>query len=120
MKHPPCKSEATRFKMTNQVKTEIVFETEALDVKGIGVTVIVTLYNYEAYIKNALDSVFRQTHSNIELIVVDDASQDSSQAIVRTWLEQNGARFSQAKLLSHLNNSGPSQARNTAFANAKY
>jgi FkbM family methyltransferase len=120
MKHPPCKSEATRFKMTNQVKTEIVFETEARDVKGIGVTVIVTLYNYEAYIKNALDSVFRQTHSNIELIVVDDASQDSSQAIVRTWLEQNGARFSQAKLLSHLNNSGPSQARNTAFANAKY
>ncbi len=105
--------------MKNQVKTEIVIETEARHVKGIGVTVIVTLYNYEAYIKNALDSVFRQTHSNIELIVVDDASQDSSLAIGRTWLKQNGARFSQAKLLSHLSNCGVSQARNTAFANAR-
>src|SRR5262245_3459619 len=103
--------------MTTQVKTEIVFETEARDVEGIGVTVIVTLYNYEAYIKNALDSVLRQSHSNIELIVVDDASQDTSQVTARTWFEQNAARFSQARLLSHLKNCGLAQARNTAFAN---
>jgi FkbM family methyltransferase len=109
---------ATRLEVTNQGKTEIVFETEKRDAEGIGVTVIVTLYNYETYIKNALDSVFCQSHTNIELIVVNDASQDSSQAVARTWLEQNGARFSQARLLSHLKNEGLAQARNTAFSNA--
>src|SRR5262249_37867455 len=94
------------------------FETKKQDAKGVGVTVTVTLYNYERYIKIALDSVFNQSHSNIELIIVDDASTDSSQALARSWLEQNGARFSQAKLLLHLNNYGLAQARNTAFVNA--
>jgi glycosyltransferase involved in cell wall biosynthesis len=104
--------------MTIQSKAKIAFETQKQDVKGVGVTVIITLYNYERYIKNALDSVFNQSHSNIELIIVDDASIDNSQTLTRSWLEQNGARFSQAKLLSHLNNYGLAQARNIAFENA--
>jgi glycosyltransferase involved in cell wall biosynthesis len=101
--------------MTIQKKATIAFETKKQFAKGIGVTVIVTLYNYEQYIKNALDSVLNQSHPNIELIVVNDASIDNSEVLTRSWLEQNGARFSQAKLLSHLNNYGLAQARNTAF-----
>ena len=104
--------------MVIQKQTRVVFETERKDAEGIGVTVIVTLYNYEQYIKNALDSVLKQGHSNIELIIVDDASTDNSKNAARTWLEKNGARFSHARLLSHVANSGISQARNTAFENA--
>jgi glycosyltransferase involved in cell wall biosynthesis len=104
--------------MALQNKGEIVFATEKRDLDDVGVTVAVTLYNYQQYIKGALDSVFVQTHSNIELIVVDDASKDSSEAFARNWLEENGARFNQAKLISHLKNYGLAQARNTAFANA--
>ena len=101
--------------MTVPVDTETVFETKARDLDGEGVTVIVTLYNYQAFIRNALDSVFRQKHSNIELVVVDDGSQDNSKAAAKEWLEENGARFSQARLLSHIKNHGLAQARNTAF-----
>ena len=106
------------MKMTDPVKTEVVFEAGARRDSGIGVTVIVTLYNYEVYIKGALDSVLRQSHSNLELIVVDDASKDASQATARIWLEQNASRFSRTILLSHLQNYGLPAARNTAFANA--
>jgi Glycosyl transferase family 2 len=49
----------------------VLFESEIQDTNGPGVTVAVTLYNYAQYIEGALDSVFQQTHSNIELIVVD-------------------------------------------------
>lgn len=104
--------------MTTEVPTHVVFETEARNVEGIGVTVIVTLFNYEIYIRSALDSIFHQSYPNIDLIVIDDASLDSSRAVALEWLQQNSSRFSQARLLSHLNNQGLAQARNTAFANA--
>ena len=104
--------------MPSQREADLVFETPRQALKGTGVTVIVTLYNYETYIKNALDSVFQQSHPNIELIVVDDASRDGSLAVARRWLEQNGARFGRAILLSHFKNGGVGRARNAAFTNA--
>ena len=41
-------------------------------------TVICICYNHEAYVQEALESVVKQTHSDVELIVVDDASTDHS------------------------------------------
>ena len=104
--------------MTIPSRATIAFETKKQDAEGVGVTVIITLYNYEQYIKYALDSVLKQSHPNIELVVVDDRSKDASLAAAKTWLEQNGERFSQARLLAHLSNYGLAQARNTAFENA--
>jgi len=112
------KYEVAESNMTAQGEAQIVFTTEKRDLQGIGVTVVVTLYNYEAYIKNALDSVFSQSYPNIELVVVDDASHDGSLDTARWWLEQNSARFSRAILLTHLKNAGVARARNSAFANA--
>src|SRR4029078_13249532 len=99
-------------------RATIAFETKKQDAEGVGVTVIITLYNYEQYIKNALDSVLKQSHPNIELVVVDDRSKDDSLAAAKTWLEQKCERFSHARLLAHLSNYGLAQARNTAFENA--
>src|SRR4029079_5175688 len=100
------------------VDNRILYSTKQRSKGGAGVSVIVTLYNYEQYIENALQSVLRQTQPNLELIVVDDVSTDGSVGVAVKWLGENGARFSRAKLISHAKNRGLAQARNTAFENA--
>ncbi len=42
------------------------------------VSVIVTSYNHEKYIEQCIQSIFNQTYKNIELIIIDDGSTDSS------------------------------------------
>ena len=46
------------------------------------ISVIIPVYNLHNYIKRTLDSVCAQTHSNIEIIVVDDGSNDKSFDII--------------------------------------
>ncbi len=50
------------------------------------VSVVLPLYNHQRFVREALDSVFQQTYPRIELIVVDDGSQDESLAIVHRRL----------------------------------
>lgn len=49
------------------------------------VSVIVPNYNHECFLKQRLDSVFNQTYENFEVILLDDASTDGSQAILETY-----------------------------------
>jgi glycosyltransferase involved in cell wall biosynthesis len=49
------------------------------------VSVIITSYNYAAYLKQAIDSVLAQTYSKFEIIVVDDGSQDESRNIISSY-----------------------------------
>ena len=51
------------------------------------VSVVVTAYNVEKYIEKALKSVFNQTYKNIEIIVVEDKSTDSTKDILRKYEE---------------------------------
>lgn len=83
------------------------------------ITVVISLYNYRDYIVSALESVQSQTLDILDLIVVDDCSQDDSLNIVRAWLEQHGQRFNTYVLLHHLVNRGLGVTRNTAFTYAK-
>ena len=51
----------------------------------IKVSVIITIYNGEAYLRQCLDSVCSQTLKDIEIICVDDGSTDSSWDILESY-----------------------------------
>jgi glycosyltransferase involved in cell wall biosynthesis len=49
------------------------------------VSVLVNCYNSEAFLKQALDSVFTQTYQNFEIILVDNCSQDRTADIAKSY-----------------------------------
>lgn len=49
------------------------------------ISVVITAYNVEAYIKEAIDSVLNQTYKNIEIVVVNDKSTDSTPEILNSY-----------------------------------
>lgn len=52
------------------------------------VSVLVPCYNHEKYIKECVESIVFQTYSNIELIVIDDGSSDSSPKLLQELAER--------------------------------
>ncbi|MBR3834611.1 MAG: glycosyltransferase [Lachnospiraceae bacterium] len=48
-------------------------------------SVVIPSYNHEKFIKQAIDSVLNQTYKNLELIVIDDGSKDSSIDIIKSY-----------------------------------
>ena len=50
------------------------------------VTVYITNYNYENYIKQAIESVLCQTYKNYELIIIDDGSTDDSIKVINNYI----------------------------------
>ena len=75
------------------------------------VSVIIPVYNAEKYLRECLDSVTNQSYKNIEIILVDDGSADSSLEICREASRQDARiRVIEQK------NAGPSAARNAGLA----
>jgi len=56
-------------------------------------SVVVLTYNQSHIVTETLDSIYNQTFRNIELIISDDASKDSTQEIVKHWVEKHKDRF---------------------------
>jgi glycosyltransferase involved in cell wall biosynthesis len=80
--------------------------------------ICISLFNYADRIETALNSAHAQTHRDVELVVVDDASTDHGLAQVQTWLSENAERFNRVLLIQHQQNAGLAAARNTAFTHA--
>ncbi|WP_461537923.1 glycosyltransferase family 2 protein [Spongorhabdus nitratireducens] len=80
------------------------------------VSVIVTCYNHDQYIEDAIQSVLGQTYENIELIVVNDGSTDKSEEILNRLSAQHNFK------VIHQYNKGLSEATNTGLkeANGKF
>lgn len=74
------------------------------------ISVIIPVYNREKYIQKCLDIITNQTYKNLEIIVVDDGSTDSSLGIIK--------KYTNVILIEHEVNRGQSTARNTGIANA--
>ena len=49
------------------------------------VSIIINNYNYDRFLAQAIDSALNQTYDNIEVIVVDDGSTDSSRQIIASY-----------------------------------
>ena len=76
------------------------------------VSIIVPTYNSERHIKQCLDSILSQSHSDLELICVDDGSTDGTLEI----LERYASKDSRMKLIKRRENLGISSARNAALS----
>ena len=74
-------------------------------------SVIMPVYNSEKYIRKAVDSILLQTYDNFEIILVDDASPDTSPQICDEYAQ----RYENIKCIHQKKNQGPSAARNTGL-----
>jgi cellulose synthase/poly-beta-1,6-N-acetylglucosamine synthase-like glycosyltransferase len=54
----------------------------------IPISVLMPAYNCEEYIREAIESILKQTFKNFELIVVDDGSTDATATIVRSFTDK--------------------------------
>ena len=77
------------------------------------ISVIVPVYNVEKYLPQCLDSIKNQTYTNLEIILVDDGSTDSSESICEDYAKSD----SRIKLY-HKENGGLSDARNYGIERA--
>ncbi|MCM1338112.1 MAG: glycosyltransferase, partial [Muribaculaceae bacterium] len=82
-------------------------------IKMAKVSIIVPVYNVEAYLRQALDSILCQTFTDIEVICVNDGSTDSSLKILQKYAQKD-KRF----VIINQNNSGVSVARNKGLDSA--
>ena len=78
------------------------------------VSVLIPLYKVERFIERCLLSVFRQTYSSLQIIIVDDASPDNSRAIAEKLIKAH-KKEDVCKLIVHEQNKGLAGARKTAI-----
>ena len=81
------------------------------------VSIIIPVYNVEEYLRECVDSVINQTYKNLEIILVDDGSTDSSGRICDEY-----AATDNRITVIHQKNAGQSSARNNglSIATGKY
>ena len=74
---------------------------------GEKISVIVPVYNVEAYLERCVESILQQTYANFELILINDGSADSSGQIC----DYLASQYENIKVY-HIENAGVSNARN--------
>ncbi|MGG7058129.1 glycosyltransferase family 2 protein [Clostridium tertium] len=78
------------------------------------VSIIVPIYNVEKYLNKCVKSIVSQSYKNMEIILVDDGSQDKCKEICDELIQKD----SRIKVI-HKKNGGLSDARNTGIRSAK-
>lgn len=78
------------------------------------VSVVIPCYNHEKFVKDSIKSVINQTYQNIELIIIDDGSKDSSVSQIKEMIEVCEQRFVRFEF-RHRANKGLSSTLNEAL-----
>ncbi len=78
------------------------------------ITIIIPIYNVEKYIEKCINSAINQTYKNLEIILVDDGSKDSSGYICDEFAKKDNRI-----IVIHKENGGLSDARNKGLDIAK-
>ena len=76
------------------------------------VSVIMPVFNAEAFLNEAIDSILEQSLSNIELIIINDGSTDGSLEIIKSYIDKRIVLINQV-------NQGNSASRNNGIKTAK-
>ena len=81
-------------------------------------SIVIPMFNNQSTIVKTLESCIAQIYMPLEVIIVDDASQDNTVLTVEEWIANyNGAV--KIELIKLSENSGPSKARNVGWNSAK-
>lgn len=78
------------------------------------ISVIVPVYKAEQFLDKCVDSIVKQTYSNLEIILVDDGSPDCCGAMCDVWAQKDR----RVKVI-HIENGGAGRARNIGLGIAK-
>lgn len=74
------------------------------------VSIVITCYNYEAYVGDAIESALSQDYQNIELIVINDGSTDGSDEVIKSYKKLHDLKYVSRK------NKGIVATRNQALS----
>lgn len=78
------------------------------------ISVVVPVYNVEAFLDDCVESIISQTYANLEIILVDDGSTDSSAELCDKWMKSDSR-----VMVIHKTNGGLSSARNAGIEIAR-
>ncbi|MGL5098833.1 MAG: glycosyltransferase family 2 protein, partial [Fusobacteriaceae bacterium] len=76
------------------------------------ISVVVAVYNGEKYIERCIDSIINQEFKNLEIIIIDDGSQDGTENSCKKYLGIQNLKYIKVQ------NGGCSKARNIGIENA--
>lgn len=79
------------------------------------VTIICICYNHETFVTESLNSVVNQSYKNIQIIIVDDASNDNSVKEIKNWMQNH----SDVIFIENEKNLGNTISFNKALKHAK-
>jgi glycosyltransferase involved in cell wall biosynthesis len=80
----------------------------------VKVSVIIPTYNRAHLVGQSIESALNQTHKDLEVLIVDDASTDKTCEAVKPYLKHPEVRY-----ICHEQNKGQQAARNTGIKNAR-
>lgn len=107
------KTQPVPVRTDSEDKSKNRSEGEAYKHRGPTLTVVVPAYNVAEYLASCLDSILGQSYSNLDVLVVNDGSTDSTGEIADLY-----ARNHRRLRVIHQRNAGLGAARNTGLENS--
>jgi glycosyltransferase involved in cell wall biosynthesis len=66
-------------------------------------SILIAAYNHETYIQSALGSVAADGYPRVEVIILDDGSQDGTLAVAQAWASRHASHFERIEVLTQSN-----------------